>query len=86
MLTDMKLEKIENKSFRQNVYEKPKEKMITAEIFPGEYISVRNLAKRLGVNLMQMSEALWQMESKGAMIIEVNRGLRFSNLAAKDFQ
>ncbi|MBW2283524.1 MAG: GntR family transcriptional regulator, partial [Deltaproteobacteria bacterium] len=62
--------KIQKKTLRQQVYEQLKERMITAEILPGEQITLRNLAERLGVSLMPVREALWQLESEGAVVIE----------------
>ena len=55
----MKLNKIESKTLRQKVYELLKEKIITAEILPGQKISLRNLAEMLDVSLMPVREALW---------------------------
>lgn len=86
MLADMEFEKIENKTLRQKVYEQLKEKMITAEILPGEHMTLRNLAERLGVSLMPVREALWQLESEGAVVIEANKRLRVNNLTVKEVQ
>jgi DNA-binding GntR family transcriptional regulator len=55
---------IESKTLRQKVYELLKEKILTAEILPGQKISLRNLAVMLGVSLMPVREALWQLESE----------------------
>jgi DNA-binding GntR family transcriptional regulator len=80
----MEFEKIENKTLKQKVYEQLKEKMITAEILPGEQITLRNLAESLGVSLMPVREALWHLESEGAVVIEANKRMRVNNLTAKD--
>ena len=86
MAGEMEFEKIENKTLRQKVYEQLKEKMITAEILPGEHITLRNLAERLGVSLMPVREALWQLESEGAVVIEANKRMRVNNLTVEDVQ
>ncbi|MBW1787535.1 MAG: GntR family transcriptional regulator [Deltaproteobacteria bacterium] len=78
--------KIQKKTLRQQVYEQLKERMITAEILPGEQITLRNLAERLGVSLMPVREALWQLESEGAVVIEANKRMRVNNLTFKDVQ
>jgi DNA-binding GntR family transcriptional regulator len=55
---------LESKTFRQRLYDQLKEKITTAEILPGEHISLRDLAEKFGVNLMPMIEALWELESE----------------------
>lgn len=80
----MEFEKIEKKTLRQKVYEQLKEKMTTAEILPGKQISLRELAKSLGVSLMPVREALWQLESEKVVIIESNRRMWVNSLAPKE--
>jgi len=80
----MEFEKIEKKTLRQKVYEQLKEKMTTAEILPGEQISLRELAKRLDVSLMPVREALWQLESEKVVVIESNRKMWVNSLAPGD--
>lgn len=88
MVTDirMKLNKIESKTLRQKVYELLKEKIITAEILPGQKISLRNLAVMLGVSLMPVREALWQLESEKVVIIQSNRHMRVNNLTTQEME
>lgn len=76
----MVLEKIETKTLRQKVYDILKEKMITAEILPGEQISLRALAEQLGVSLMPVREALLQLQSEGVVVIESNKSIHVNNL------
>ena len=80
----MEFEKIEKKTLRQRVYEQLKEKMTTAEILPGEHISLRELAKSLDVSLMPVREALWQLESEKVVVIESNRKMWVNSLAPED--
>lgn len=82
----MKLNKIESKTLRQKVYELLKEKIITAEILPGQKISLRNLAVMLGVSLMPVREALWQLESEKVVIIQSNRHMRVNNLTTQEME
>ncbi|CAB1057533.1 hypothetical protein D1BOALGB6SA_2286 [Olavius sp. associated proteobacterium Delta 1] len=82
----MKLTKIENKTLRQKVYELLKEKIITAEILPGQKISLRNLAAMLEVSLMPVREALWQLESEKVVIIQSNRHMRVNNLTTQEME
>lgn len=76
----MVIKKIENKTLRQRVYEVLKEKMITAEILPGEKISLRSLAEKLGVSLSPVREALLQLESERIVVIESNKSIHVNNL------
>jgi DNA-binding GntR family transcriptional regulator len=80
----MKIEKIENKTLRQKVYKILKEKMITAEILPGEQISLRDLAGRLDVSLSPVRDALLQLESERVVVIERNRSIHVNNLTAEE--
>jgi DNA-binding GntR family transcriptional regulator len=82
----MKLDKIESKTLRQKVYELLKEKIITAELLPGQKISLRNLAVTLGVSLMPVREALWQLESEKVVIIQSNRHMRVNNLTTQEMK
>jgi DNA-binding GntR family transcriptional regulator len=82
----MKLNKIESKTLRQKVYELLKEKIITAEILPGQKISLRNLAEMLDVSLMPVREALWQLESEKVVIIQSNRHMRVNNLTTQEMK
>ncbi len=80
----MKNEKISTKTFRQKVYEKLREKIINAEILPGETITMRELASIFGVSLMPVREALWQLESEKVIVIESNRSIHVSSLNLQD--
>ena len=82
----MKLEKIKTKTLRQKAYDLLKEKMITAEILPGEHITLRDLASRLGVSLMPVREALLQLQSEKVVVIESNKNMRVNNLSLKEMQ
>lgn len=81
----MALLRIDNKTLRQKVYEELKQKMITAELLPGEKISLRNIALQLGVSLMPVREALWQLEREKAVIIEHNRHISVNQLSTSEF-
>ncbi len=82
----MKLEKIKSKTLRQRVYDQLREKIISAEILPGEHISLRDLAEKFGVSLMPVREALWQLESENVIVIESNKGMRVNNLSPSQME
>jgi DNA-binding GntR family transcriptional regulator len=82
----MKIEKIEKKTLRRKVYEVLKEKMITAEILPGEKISLRSLAEKLGVSLSPVREALLQLESQKIVVIESNKSIYVNSLTPDEME
>ena len=82
----MAIEKISVKTLRQGVYEQLRDKIISAEILPGETISLRELAQKFGVSLMPVREALWQLESERIIVIESNKRIRVNSLTAKEME
>jgi len=82
----MGIEKILVKTLRQEVYDQLRDKIISAEIVPGESISLRELAAKFGVSLMPVREALWQLESEKIIVIESNKRIHVNTLTAKDME
>jgi DNA-binding GntR family transcriptional regulator len=81
----MTLIKIDNRTLRQKVYEQLKQKMVTAELLPGQKISLRSIASQLGVSLMPVREALWQLERERAVVIRQNRNIYINQLTLAEF-
>src|SRR4030042_2047611 len=82
----MGIEKISVKTLRQKVYDQLRDKIISAEILPGESISLRELAAKFGVSLMPVREALWQLESEKIIVIESNKRIHVNTLTAKEME
>ena len=82
----MGIEKISVKTLRQEVYDHLRDKIISAEILPGESISLRELAAKFGVSLMPVREALWQLESEKIIVIESNKRIHVNTLTAKEME
>jgi len=82
----MAIEKISVKTLRQEVYEQLRDKIISAEILPGESISLRDLASKFGVSLMPVREALWQLESEKIIVIESNKRINVNTLTADEME
>ncbi len=82
----MVIERISVKTLRQEVYDQLRDKIISAEILPGETVSLRGLAEKFGVSLMPVREALWQLESEGIIVIESNKRIRVNSLTAKEME
>ena len=82
----MIIEKISVKTLRQEVYDQLRDKSISAELLPGETVSLRGLAEKFGVSLMPVREALWQLESEKVIVIESNKRIRVNSLTAKEME
>ncbi len=82
----MVIERISVKTLRQEVYDQLRDKIISAEILPGEAVSLRGLAEKFGVSLMPVREALWQLESERIIVIESNKRIRVNSLTAKEME
>ncbi len=82
----MPIERISVKTLRQEVYDQLRDKIISAEILPGQTISLRELAEKFGVSLMPVREALWQLESERIIVIESNKRIRVNTLTAKEME
>ena len=82
----MVIERISVKTLRQEVYDQLRDKIISAEILPGETVSLRGLAEKFGVSLMPVREALWQLESEKIIVIESNKRIRVNTLTAKEME
>jgi DNA-binding GntR family transcriptional regulator len=80
----MRFEKLSTKTLRQKVYDQLRQKIISAEISPGETITMRELAQAFGVSLMPIREALWQLESEKVIVIESNKSIHVNTLTANE--
>jgi DNA-binding GntR family transcriptional regulator len=82
----MTLAKIEKKTVRQAVYEQLRESIITAELFPGEPITLQQLANKFEVSQMPIREALWQLEAEGIVVIDQNKSMWVNRLTLKEYE
>ena len=82
----MEIERISTKTLRAKVYEHLKQKIIAAEILPGQTLTLQNLADRFGVSLMPVREALWQLESEQIIVIESNKSIHVNTLTVQEIE
>ncbi len=82
----MELDKVKTKSLRALIYDQLKDKIMAGEIKPGEKLSLRMLAKLLGVSLMPVREAVWQLESDKILIINESKGIKVNSLTGGELQ
>jgi DNA-binding GntR family transcriptional regulator len=84
--SDMKLPKVENATLRERVYTILKEKIMTAEIKPGENLTLRSIASQLGVSLIPVREALFQLKSEKAVEIISNKHIHVKALSRAEIE
>ncbi len=60
----MKISKIPKKTLRQLVYEELKERIISADLIPGQEINILELSENMGVSTMPVRKALRQLDSE----------------------
>jgi DNA-binding GntR family transcriptional regulator len=82
----MEIERLSTKTLRAKVYEHLKQKIITAEILPGQTLTLQSLADGFGVSLMPVREALWQLESEQIIVIESNKSIRVNTLTVQEIE
>lgn len=82
----MKLEKITPETLRQKIYQHLKRKIISAEILPGELMTISGLAADFGVSIIPVREALCQLESENIIVIHSNRKISVNNLSSKEMK
>jgi DNA-binding GntR family transcriptional regulator len=68
------------------VYDQLRKKIISAEIFPGQVMTLQGLAREFGVSIMPVREALWQLESEKVIVIESNKRIRVNALKRSEMQ
>lgn len=82
----MKLEKIPTKTLRQMVYDQLRSKIVSAEILPGQILTLRGLSKELGVSFIPIREALFQLESEKVIVIESNKSIHVNKLTPSEME
>ncbi len=82
----MGIDKISTKTLRQKVFDQLKDSIMSAEMEPGQILNLRGLAEKLGVSMMPVREALWQLESEKIIVIESNKRMYIKVLTADEIQ
>jgi DNA-binding GntR family transcriptional regulator len=71
-------------SLTEAVYLKLRRELLICEIRPGEKLKIGELAKRLGVNLGPVREALSRLTADGLVTFESQRGFRAAPVSLED--
>lgn len=82
----MKLERIDNATLREKVYSILREQITTAEIKPGERLTLRGLTEQLHVSIAPVREALFQLESEKVVEIFSNKHIQVRKLSKAEIE
>jgi len=69
-----------------NVLSQIKQLLITGQLMPGEHLSLRSTAQALGVSVMPVREAVYQLVADQALEVAPNRSVRVPVLSAEQFR
>jgi DNA-binding GntR family transcriptional regulator len=79
----MQLEKVSNRTLRQQIYDQLHEKIVSAEILPGQVLPLRKIGYEMGVSLIPVREALFQLESEKVVVLN-SKGFQVNKLTAEE--
>lgn len=82
----MTIDKITDKTLRQEVFEQLRESILGVQLLPGEVINLRNLAGKFRVSILHVREAVWQLESENILVIESNKKIKVNQLTGEEFK
>ncbi|TEA79588.1 GntR family transcriptional regulator [Allopusillimonas ginsengisoli] len=68
-----------------NILAQIKELLLTGQLMPGEQLSLRSTAEALGVSVMPVREAVYQLVADQALEVAPNRSVRVPMLSAAQF-
>jgi DNA-binding GntR family transcriptional regulator len=77
---------ITNDTYRQQVYDYVREKILTMEYRPGDFITDSQVANELKISRTPAREAFQLLENEGLLISEARRGWRIYSLTIKDIE
>lgn len=69
-----------------NVLAQIKELLLTGQLMPGESLSLRSTAEALGVSVMPVREAVYQLVADQALEVAPNKSVRVPQLSANQFE
>ncbi len=76
----------ENKSLRENIYNKILEKITNGEISPGEKLNERQIAKEFSVSRTPVREAFAQLEKMGIVVSNLRTGTVVKKTTVEQFE
>lgn len=68
------------------VLQQIKEILLTGQVVPGESLSLRSMAEALGVSMMPVRQAVYQLVADHALVADPNRSVHVPVMTASQFQ
>ncbi len=68
------------------VLQQIKEILLTGQVMPGESLSLRSMAEALGVSMMPVRQAVYQLVADSALVADPNRSVRVPVMTTSQFQ
>lgn len=84
-LTDLVTPLSKRQTLGADVYAQIRELLISGRIMPGEQISLRTTAQALGVSVMPVREAVYQLVAEQALEVMPNRAVRVPRITVSQF-
>ena len=82
-----KMAEVQNdKSIRQNIYERIRDDITYGNLMPGERLTEKKLSDIYGVSRSPIREALRQLESEGLLSFERNKGIEVRKLSINQIE
>lgn len=75
---------LDTKTLRHRVYDLISERIIQAQLVPGEKINLRTLSGELGVSISPIRDALLKLESEQAIILEANKRILINQITSDE--
>ncbi len=79
-------QRIENATLQERAYREVAHSIVCGHYAPGEALTVRALAAKLGTSVMPVREALQRLHSDGAVVVSPNRSIRIPIMTKRAFQ
>lgn len=76
---------LQNETLGDQVLQQIKEILLTGQITPGESLSLRSAAETLGVSMMPVRQAVYQLVADQALEVAPNRSVRVPTMTAAQF-
>lgn len=77
---------LDTKTLRHRVYDLISDRIIQAQLLPGEKINLRTLSSELGVSISPIRDALLKLESEQAIILEANKRILINQITSDEVE
>ncbi len=72
--------RVEHDTKQQSAYRQIREAMMTGGFQPGQRVSIRAVARAMGISAMPVREAMWRLEAQGALVLLPERAFAVPGL------